>query len=166
MRSSPSGREIPDEIIRYSFPLTTALAGKSVAPLWSMPGVTPVDLGTLAGLLASPLTELPGRLGLTSLSIASGGGNTGDKISLQWLATTTLAPAPIGAPVLNFVDPTQAAGVVTKQLDFTDIVIPDTGAAIAPSLAIPANLVVNTELTVLMAVAVFWKGSTLRNKFG
>lgn len=165
MRSSPSGRQIPNEIIRYSFPLTTALAGKTVGPLWSMLGVAPVDIAS-AAILTTPFTALPGRLDLASASIINGGGNTGSKIALQWLATTTLLPAPSGAPVTDFIDPTAAGGVVTKQLDFSDVIIPDTGAAIVPSLVLPANLVVNTTLYVLLSVAVLWKDSAIRNPLG
>jgi hypothetical protein len=176
MRSSPSGRQIPDEIVRYVFPLTTACAGKVVAPIPNTPAVfdpttfaaTGVGLADTAGagLLFTPFTALPGRLDLASATIISGGGNTGSKISLQWQATTTLLPAPTGAAVPDFIDPTVAAGAHTKQLDFNDVIIPDTGAAISPFLTCPADLVVNTVLNVLLSVAVLWKGSAIRNPLG
>jgi len=165
MRSSPSGRRIPNEIIRYSFPLSTALAGLTIAPLWSSPGISPVNMASPA-LLATPFTALPGRLDLASLSIISSGGNTGSPITLQWVATTTLLPAPAGSPVPNFIDPTAPGGVVTSQYDFSDVIIPDTGAAIAPSLIVPLDLVVAGTLYVLLSVAVIWKDSAIRNPLG
>jgi len=176
MRSSPSGRQIPNEIIRYVFPLTTASAGKVVAPIPNTPAVfdsttfaaTGFGLADTAsaGLFFTPFTALPGRLDLASVSVISGGGNTGSKISLQWQATTTLLPTPTGAAVPSFIDPTAAAGVHTSQLDFSDVIIPDTGAGISPFLTVPANLVVNTVLNVLLSVAVLWKESALRNPLG
>lgn len=165
MRSSPSGRQIPNEIIRYSFPLVTGDAGLIVCPLWSSPGASPVDTAG-AGLLSTPFTSLPGRLDLASVTVISGGGNTGDPISLQWQATTTILPVPTGAPVADFIDPTAVAGVVTRQLDFKDIIVPDTGAALAPFLTIPANLVVNSLLRILFSVSVLWKESAIRNPLG
>jgi hypothetical protein len=164
MRISPSGSTIPNEIVRYSFPLDTASAGKVVAPLWSMPGVAVVDTSTLPGLVTTPFACLPGRLDLASRSVVSGGGNVGSKIGLQWMATTTLLPSPSGAPVPDFIDPTQPAGVVTRQFNFKDVIIPNSGAAIAPFLSVPADFV--GSLYVLFSVAVFWRESKIRGKLG
>lgn len=176
MRSSPSGRQIPNELVRYSFPLTTDSAGKIVAPIPNTPGVfdpvtfapTGVGLANTAsiGLFFTPYTALPGRLDLASATIISLGGNTGDNISLQWQATTTLLPVPSGAPVLDFIDPTAPVGAHTKQLNFSDVIIPDSGAAISTFLTVPANLVVTSVLHVLLTVSILWKESAIRNPFG
>lgn len=177
MRSSPSGRQIPDEIIRYVFPLTAASAGKVVAPIPNTPAVfdpatfaaTGVGLADTAsaGLLFTPFTALPGRLDLSSVSIITSGGGTGGKVSLQWQETITLPPpSPVGAAVPDFADPTLAAGVHTRQLDFSDVIIPDTGAAIAPYLTVPGSFAPPGIFTVLLTVAVIWKQSAIRNPLG
>jgi len=170
MRASPSGRRVPNEILRYSFPLLGPEAGATVVPLWGSPlgGVIGAPSVALAGpvIVAGAWLARPGSLGLASLTVSSGGGNTGSPIALQWLLATTLAPAPVGAPVPDFIAPTQPAGVTSKQLDFSDIIIPDTGAGLLPALIVPANLVIGGGLWIYFGVDVFWKDSTLRDPLG
>jgi hypothetical protein len=165
MRRGPSGPRVPNEILRYSFPISTDDAGTTSAPLWSSPGAALVDTAGL-GLISLPWTALPGRLDLASVSVISSGDSTGDLISLQWMAATTLIPEPVGDPVPDFVDPTSPAGVVTRQLDFSSVSISDRGAGISPYLVIPANLNAGTVLSVLLSVAVYWRENAIRGKLG
>jgi len=165
MRKGPSGPRVPNEIIRYSFPITSDDADTISAPLYSSPGSALVDTAG-AGLLSLPFTALPGRLDLASLSIISSGDSTGDPIALQWMGATTLLPVPLGDSRPSFIDPASPAGVITTQLDFSDVSIPNTGSGISPYLTIPANLSVGSVLYILLSVAVFWREGFIRGELG
>jgi hypothetical protein len=122
----------------------------------------------LAGpvIVAGAWLARPGSLGLASLTVSSGGGNTGSPIALQWLMATTLTPVPVGSPVPNFITPTQPAGLTSKQLDFSAIIIPDTGAGLLPALIVPGDLGIVGGLWIYFGIDVFWKDSTLRDPLG
>jgi hypothetical protein len=159
MRSSPSGRQIPNEVLRYTFPLVTGDAGSQKAPLPYCQAVLSTDP------FLPTLSALPGELGLGAVQVLSGGGNTGDKISCQWLLITLngLVPVitPTGKPFL--IDPTVPGGVSHFQIDSSDVIIPDTGAGLVLAVTIPANLVVTSALLIGVSVGAFWKDSALRN---
>lgn len=154
MRTSPSGPQIPDEFLRHSFPLATALAGMTVLPLWGAPGSPPIDQSSPAAI-ATAFPVPPGRLGSMSITIVSLGGNTGSPIQLVWLVQNingTTTTVPIAA-----IDPTQPPGPIQTTLDYSGVIIPEGGAGIAPAFVIPGDLVVGTQLYVIALTEVFWK---------
>ncbi len=164
---------VPNEIIRYYFKLDeTTAANTRVAPRpWSAGATAVVSTDPLTADVFFPLPVPPCRLGKAAL-IVIGGGNTGSPIALQWRGLTTpsipVPPAPaFGAPVPNFIDPTQGAGVVTvTNFDFSDVVIPLGGATIWPDLAIPSDWVSSLGLAAFFTVGIHWNPALINEPFG
>lgn len=164
MRSSPSGRQIPNEIVRYTIDLAVGSPTPDVGTRYSPPYMQPLVVNPILALFAA----VPGSLGLGSLLVLSGGGGSGPLISCQFQLVTIVAGVPVftnaGTPFT--IDPGAPAGAVGTQIDMEDVVIPDTGAGLLLQVTIPAGVNVPAVLSFGVALGVFWKDSTLRNPLG
>jgi len=163
MRVSPSGPRIPNEILRYTFSIVTGDAGKVIAPLPYAQASTVDTTGPSA--IFALFIGLPGALDVGDVTVVSGGGNTGSKISCRFALVTVVAGLPIVTPVGTpfEIDPTLAGGVSFFRIDESDVIIPDTGAGIVLQVTVPGDVVINSTLTILLGVGANWKPSAIRN---
>lgn len=165
MRSSPSGRKIPNEILRYTMPIITANAGTNVSPLPFAQSEVVLTSGSDAN--RAIFLALPGALDLGTVTVLSGGGNTGSPLSCQWLLVTV---SPAGLPIITpagdpfTIDPTAPTGVSYFQIDASDVIVPDTGAALVLQVTVPMNVVINTFMDVFIGVGLVWKEAAIRNQ--
>jgi hypothetical protein len=156
--------QVPNEIARYSFALTTGMRGLTIAPIANQLGATPQDALAPTNF-AALLFALPGgALSVGDLVVISDGGSTGSKIDLQFVKATVTAPAPVpvGSLKVGVIDPTQPGGVVGTQIDCTDVVIPAGGAVIGARFIIPGDVAVSA-LYVSLSVGVLWSPATIND---
>jgi hypothetical protein len=156
---------VPDEIIRYSFELTSAMAGTTQNPTANQLGGTPQDAGAPTNFAALLFTVPGGRLDLGDLVVINGGAS-GDPIDFQYTIATIASPSPVpdGSLKVGVIDPT-VSGILSSQIDFTDVLIPAGGGILTLQVIIPANFAVDPESTVVvsLSVGVIWDPNTIRD---
>lgn len=157
--------QVPNEIARYAFAITTSMAGLTIAPIANQLGALPQDMAAITNFPALLFTLPGGALSFGDLAVISGGGNTGSKIDLQFVKATATAPAPVpvGSLKVGIIDPAQPGGVVGTQIDCTDVVIPAGGAVIGAQFIIPGDVVINSTLYVSLSVGALWNPATINN---
>lgn len=180
MRSSPSGRTIPNEVVRYYFRIDdTTTPATTVSPRpWSAADTTlaptnPPTVPDFNFILPVPPCKLCSA-SLVVLRNTLGGAITGDPIALQWRAIlgsnpAIIIPAPaIGAPVPSFIDPEDSSLVALGNFNFEDVVIPQGGGVIFPDLSVPANLVIpaGSSLECFFSQGIDWDDRLIREPFG
>jgi hypothetical protein len=169
--SYPSGNRstfgLPNEIVRYAFEVTTAMAGKTMDPIANQLGAAPEDSAAIVNFGAVLFTVPGGRLDVGALVVINGTGNTGDAISLQYVLATIASPLPAldGSVKADVIDPTDD-GILGSQIDFSDVIIPAGGGILALQAIIPANVVIDTTLVVSLSVGVIWDPSTFTDPPG
>lgn len=167
----PSGARstfgLPNEIVRYSFDLTTAMAGTTQDPIANQLGAAPQDSAAFTNFASVFFTAPGGHLGTGALVVVTDGSNSGSPIDMQYVLATLANPIPTldGSVKTGVIDPTDAGGIYGSQIDFSDVVIPAGGGIIALQIVIPQDVVIST-LIVSLSVGVFWDPSTFADPPG
>jgi len=157
--------QVPSEIVRYSFAITTAMADKTIVPIANQLGALPQDRALITNVPALLFVLPGGVLGRGNLVVISDDGNTGSKIDLQFIKTTVAAPipVPIGSLKVGVIDPARPGGVIGSQIDCTDVVSPAGGAFIGAQFIIPSDVIINSTLYVSLSVGALWDPATINN---
>jgi hypothetical protein len=158
--------QVPDEIVRYSFDITTGMAAKTVAPIANQLGASPQDTASYTNFAAVVFTVPGGKLGLGGLVVISSGGGSGSKIDLQFVRATVGSPAPVlvpGSLKVGAIDPTQPGGVVGSQLDFGMVTSPSGGSVLGLQAIIPGDVTIPGSLIVSLSIGIYWDPATINN---
>lgn len=158
---------LPNEIIRYAFDITTAMAGTTQDPIANQLGATPQDSSSFTNFASVFFTAPGGRLDIGALVVLTDGFNSGSPIDFQYVLATLANPIPtlVGSVKTGVIDPTDAGGVYGSQIDFSDVVIPAGGGIIALQVVVPQDVIIST-LIASLSVGVFWDPKTFADPPG